>query len=284
MLNTALYERTHILLGDAKLGALQRTSVFLAGAGGVGGHCAETLVRAGVGAITIVDYDTITASNKNRQVIALDSTLGRTKVVELARRLRDINADCRIIAMDAFIMPEEAMELLQRQHYDFVVDCIDSVECKVALLAAAVSLNLRVYSSCGAGGRLDPAQIRVGDVFDTTNDRLARRCRAQLRRRGVTRGSVTVVHSLEKGLPPLPPQPTAAGGRDRAMNGTISYMPALFGITLAATVLRCAVNTAAHDAAVATAENRARKHAHKRAKRERRASAMKAVAIAAGKD
>ncbi|KAK7195747.1 ubiquitin-activating enzyme [Novymonas esmeraldas] len=270
MLNAALYERTQILIGDDGIRALQRTNVFLAGTGGVGGHCAEALVRAGVGAITIVDHDVVLSSNKNRQLIALDSTIGKSKVEELARRLRDINRHCIVVAMDAFISADDAEELLSRQRYDFVVDCIDSVECKVALLAAAVRLSLRVYSSCGAGGRLDPSLVAIGDLFSTENDGLARACRAALRKRGVGPGAITVVHSAEKGVKPLEPQRQEAGGRDRAMNGTISYMPPLFGLLLASAVLRCAVDPAAHDAEVQRRQKRALKEQQRAAKKQRK--------------
>jgi tRNA threonylcarbamoyladenosine dehydratase len=273
MLNSALYERTQILIGDDGIRALQGTNVFLVGTGGVGGHCAETLVRAGIGAITIVDHDVVSSSNKNRQLIALDSTIGKSKVEELARRLRDINRHCSIVALDAFLTADDAEDLLSRQRYDFVVDCIDSVECKVALLAAAVRLKLRVYSSCGAGGRLDPSQVKVGDFFDTENDRLARACRAALRKHNIGPGCITVVHSTEKGMRPLEPQRQEAGGRDRAMNGTISYMPPLFGLLLASAVLRCAVNTAAHDAAVAQQKKAALKAQHRQMKKARREAA-----------
>ncbi|KPI88934.1 putative ubiquitin-activating enzyme [Leptomonas seymouri] len=270
MLNSALYERTQILIGDDGIRALQGTNVFLAGTGGVGGHCAEALVRAGIGSITIVDHDVVSSTNKNRQLIALDSTIGKSKVEELARRLRDINKHCCIVALDAFITVEDVEEMLSRQRYDFLVDCIDSVECKVALLAAAVNLKIRVYSSCGAGGRLDPSLVKVGDLFDTENDRLARVCRAALRKRNIGPGCITVVHSSEKGIPPLAPQRQEAGGRDRAMNGTISYMPPLFGLLLASAVLRCAVNPAAHDARVAQQKKRAAKEQQRQNKKARK--------------
>lgn len=259
MLNTALYERTQILLGDAGIRSLQRTGVFLAGVGGVGGHCAEALVRAGIGRITIADHDVVSSTNKNRQLIALDSTIGKSKVEELAKRLRDINSACRIVALDAFLTSEDMEDVLTRQPYDFVVDCIDSVECKVALLETAVKLRLRVYSSGGAGGRLDPSLVRIGDLFETENDGLSRACRTELRKRGIGPGSIIVAHSTEKGLPPLQPQRQEAGGRDRAVNGTISYMPPLFGLFLASAVIRCAVDPAKHDAEVARSRKRQRK-------------------------
>lgn len=270
MLNTALYERTQILVGDDGIRALQGTRVFLVGVGGVGGHCAEALVRAGVGAITLADHDVVSSTNKNRQLIALDSTIGKSKVVELAKRLRDINANCQILALDAFLGVEDMDDILTRMPYHFVVDCIDSVDCKVELLASAVRNGIRIFSSCGAGGRLDPAQVVLGDLFETEGDGLARLCRNALRKRGIGPGVITVVHSKERAIPPLEPQRQEAGGRDRAINGTISYMPPLFGLLLAAEVLRCALNPAQYDAAKVAARRRAMKNQKKEDKKKRK--------------
>ncbi len=267
MLNAAIYERTQILVGDDGLRRLHGCSVFLAGCGGVGGHCAEALVRAGIGRITLCDHDVVSATNKNRQLIALDSTIGKSKVEELSRRLRDVNAHCTVTTLDAFLLPEDMESVLTLQRYDYVVDCIDSVECKVALLSTAVRLGLRTYSSCGAGGRLDPSLVAIGDLFETENDALARICRAEMRKAGVGPGRITVVHSCEKGLPPLEPQRQEAGGRDRAINGSISYMPPLFGLMLASALIRHAINPDA----VAAAEKKRQKELNKKleAKKEK---------------
>ncbi|RNF26505.1 ubiquitin-activating enzyme [Trypanosoma conorhini] len=264
MLNAAIYERTQILIGDDGVRRLQGVNVFLAGVGGVGGHCAEALVRAGVGHITVCDHDVVSATNKNRQLVALDSTIGESKVEVLARRLQDINVHCRVTALDALLLPEDMEDILTRQRYHYVVDCIDSVECKVALLATSVRLGLQTFSSCGAGGRLDPSLVSVGDLFETENDALARCCRAELRRRGVGPGKVVVVHSKEKGLRPLAPQRQECGGRDRAINGTISYMPPLFGLLLSAAVVRHALDPA-----------RAQREAQRRLKRARKEDARR---------
>lgn len=244
MLNAAIYERTQILIGDEGVRRLHNVNVFLAGVGGVGGHCAEALVRSGVGRITICDHDVVSATNKNRQLVALDSTIGESKVEVLARRLQDVNAHCRVTALDTILLPDDVQDVLTRQRYDCVVDCIDSVDCKVALLAAAVRLGLRTFSSCGAGGRLDPSLVAVGDLFETENDALARCCRNELRKLGVGPGKVTVVHSRERARRPLEPQRQESGGRDRAINGTISYMPPLFGLLLAAAVVQYTLDPA----------------------------------------
>lgn len=266
MLNSALYERTQLLIGDDGINALRGTNVFLAGVGGVGGHCAEALVRSGVGRITIVDQDVVSATNKNRQLVALDSTLGQSKVQVLARRLQDINAQCVVVAIDGFIDADEMEDLLTRQRYDCVVDCIDTIECKVGLLATAVRLGLRVFASCGAGGRLDATAVRIGDLSDATNDRLASKCRYQLRRMGVDAGGIVVVHSGEKGRPPITLQRQEVGGV-KSINGTMSYMPPLFGLVLASAVIQCAIDPGAHDAArlakVKRAARKEKRAAHK---------------------
>ena len=242
MLNAALYERTQILVGDTGIRRLNAVNVIVVGTGGVGGHCAEALVRAGVGRITIVDHDVASSTNKNRQLIALDSTIGKSKVHELGKRLKDISMHCVITCMDAFLLPEDMEEVLTDQAFTHVVDCVDSVDCKVALLATAVRLGLKVYSAMGAGGRLDPSMVRSGDLFDTENDALARLCRTEMRKRDIGPGAIMVVHSVEKGMPPLEPQRQEAGGRNRAVNGTISYMPPLYGLLLSSLVIREALD------------------------------------------
>jgi tRNA A37 threonylcarbamoyladenosine dehydratase len=279
MLNAAIYERTQILVGDEGLRRLHTCSVFLAGCGGVGGHCAEALVRAGIGNITLCDHDVVSATNKNRQLIALDSTIGKSKVGELQRRLQDVSAHCTITALDAFLLPEDMVEVLTQQRYDYVVDCIDSVECKVALLATAVSLNLRTFSSCGAGGRLDPSLVAIGDLYETENDALARICRGEMRKAGVGPGRITVVHSKEKGIAPLEPQRQEAGGRDRAINGSVSYMPPLFGLMLASAVIRHAVFP---EAAAAADKKRQKELAKKLDAKKEKYGPTKATTPAAG--
>lgn len=238
----ALFERTEILVGASGTKLLRSKRVFVAGVGGVGGHLVEALVRAGIGAITICDHDVVSSSNKNRQLIALDCFVGKSKVMMLADRVMQINSNCDLIAMDAFLLPEDMNDILTRHKYDYVVDCIDSVECKIALLITAVKLKIPVFSSCGAGGKMNPMMVRCGDLFDTSNDALARLCRSALRKEGIDRGAVRVVYSDELGKPPLPPSKQESGGRDRAINGTISYLPPMFGLVLSAMVIQFALS------------------------------------------
>ena len=230
-----LFERTHIIVGDAGLARLHRAHVFVAGLGGVGSFVAEALARMGVGRLTLVDHDRVAASNLNRQLPALKSTVGRRKTRVMAERIRDINPECEVVLVEAFLRPETMPEVLA-DGFDYVVDAIDSLNCKVGLIATAVQMGLPVAASMGAGGKLDPGRIVVGDLMDSEICTLARHMRKRLRKRGVDRG-VLAVWSTEPPHPPLPPEPTGCG-RDRAVNGTVSYMPGLFGLTLGGAVIQ----------------------------------------------
>lgn len=230
-----LVERTHIVVGDDGLARLRRARVFLAGLGGVGSYAAEALARMGIGHLTLVDHDVVSGSNLNRQLVALNTTLGQLKAEVMADRIRSINPECRLNLHTEF-MGADSVPALLTEPYDFVIDAIDSLNCKTALVATAVQRGLPVASSMGAGGKLDPTRIRSGDLFDTDVCPLARQMRRRLRRRGVGRG-VQAVYSTEPPRPPLAPQPVGRG-RDRAVNGTVSYMPPLFGLTLAGLVIQ----------------------------------------------
>jgi tRNA A37 threonylcarbamoyladenosine dehydratase len=229
-----LSERTHILVGDAGVARLAAARVLLVGLGGVGAYAAEALARAGIGHLTLADHDRVSPSNLNRQLVALGSTLGRPKVAVMAERVADINPDCRLDLWERFLPAEEMPTLVAG--YDWVVDAIDSLNSKVALIAACLDAGIPIASSMGAGGRLDPTRIRAGDLMDSRGCPLARTVRQRLRRRGIERG-ILAVWSEEPPLPPLPPEPTGRG-RPRAVNGTVSYLPALFGLTLAGCVVQ----------------------------------------------
>jgi tRNA A37 threonylcarbamoyladenosine dehydratase len=231
----ALWDRTRILVGDAGVARLRAARVLLAGLGGVGSFAAEALTRAGIGHLTLADHDRVAPSNLNRQLVALRSALGRPKVEVMGERVRDINPACDLILLDRFLSAEE-MPAMVAGGFDQVVDAIDSLNSKVALIAACVEAGVPIASSMGAGGRLDPTRIRAGDLMDSHNCPLASGVRQRLRRRGVGRG-VLAVWSEESPCPPLPPEPTGRG-RARAVNGTVSYLPALFGMTLAGLVVR----------------------------------------------
>ncbi|MEA3276630.1 MAG: tRNA threonylcarbamoyladenosine dehydratase [Pseudomonadota bacterium] len=229
-----IWERTRIIVGDAGVGRLRSARVLVAGLGGVGSFAAEALARAGIGHLTLADFDLVAPSNLNRQLVALGSTVGRKKVEVMGERVRDINPECRLTLMDRFLHADEMPELLA-PGFHFVVDAIDSLNSKIALIATAREEGIPVACSMGAGGRTDPSRIRIGDVMDSDVCPLAREVRRRLRRRGVSRG-VLAVWSDEPPCAPLPPEPTDRG-RPRSVNGTVSYLPALFGMTLAGVVV-----------------------------------------------
>ena len=229
------FERAEILIGEAGLARLAGKHVFLAGLGGVGSWCAEALARAGVGRLTLVDMDVVAVSNINRQLPALLSTVGRKKAEVMAERIRDIHPDCQLTVLTDFLTPDNIPALLPADA-DYVVDCIDSLNCKVALIVEARARGLPVAASMGAGNKLDVTRVKVSDIADTEIDPLARVVRKRLRKRGVDRG-VLVVWSDEPGRPPRPPE-AVTQGRARAVNGTIAYLPPLFGLMLAGAVIQ----------------------------------------------
>jgi len=231
---SAIWARTRIVVGDDGVERLRSARVLLAGLGGVGSYAAEALARAGVGRLTLADFDRVAPSNLNRQLVALNSTIGRKKLEVMGERVRDINPDCELTALDRFLSADEMAQILA-PGFDYVIDAIDSLNSKIALIAAARDLGIAVASSMGAGGRTDPCGIRVGDLMDSQVCPLARVVRQRLRRRGIGRG-VLAVWSEEPARAPLPPEP-AGRGRPRAVNGTLSYLPALFGMCLAGAVI-----------------------------------------------
>ena len=222
------------MIGDEGIEKLQNSHIFLAGIGGVGSYTAEALARMGVGKMTLVDHDVVSGSNMNRQLVALRSTVDVLKADVIADRIKDINPDCQVTLITDFLTPESIPTVLS-QGYDVVIDAIDSLSSKAALLETAWRNEMTVFASMGAGGKLDPTQVKTGDLMDTSICKLAKHLRGQLRKRGVGRG-IQTVYSLEAPLPPLPPEPVSRG-RARAVNGTVSYMPSIFGLTLAGLVI-----------------------------------------------
>ena len=189
--------RTQLMLGDAAVEKLMQKTVLIIGLGGVGGICAEMIARAGIGKITIVDNDTIDASNINRQIPALHSTIKKSKAKVLAARLLDINPNLQLEVQELYIKEEITSCLLQSTQWDYVVDCIDTLSSKVFLIKKCVDLQLPIVSSMGAGGKIDPSQIKVTDISKTRECNLARYVRKRLHTLGIKNG-VKVVFSPEK--------------------------------------------------------------------------------------
>lgn len=230
------FERTHILLGDAGIETLARKHVFVAGLGGVGSYCAEALARAGVGRLTLLDHDVVAISNINRQLPALLSTVGQPKGELMRARIMDINPACQLEVLRVFLDGENVNRLVP--DCDYVIDAIDSLACKVALVGESVKRGLRVASSMGAGNRIDPGKVKIADIGKTEMCPLAKQMRKRLGRHYGIYNGVLTVFSDEQPSAPLPPEPVEGPGRARAVNGTISYMPPIFGLMLAGTVIQ----------------------------------------------
>ncbi len=228
--------RTQLMLGDAAVEKLMQKTVLIIGLGGVGGICAEMIARAGIGKITIVDNDTIDASNINRQIPALHSTIKKSKAKVLAARLLDINPNLQLEVQELYIKEEITSGLLQSTQWDYVVDCIDTLSSKVFLIKKCVDLQLPIVSSMGAGGKIDPSQIKVTDISKTRECNLARYVRKRLHTLGIKNG-VKVVFSPEKADQSRIIETEKAFPK-KSIIGTLSYMPAIFGCTVASVVIR----------------------------------------------
>jgi len=232
---TALFERSLLVFDQRGIDQLQKSHILVAGVGGVGGFVIEALVRAGIGSLTIIDHDEVSASNLNRQIIALNSTVGLSKAEVMASRIKDINPSCQVTISKSFIRPED-MDTLLSVPYSYVVDAIDSLNCKVALVATAIQKGLPIVSSMGAGRRTDPSKIVLADISKTHGCALARNMRQRLKKQRISKGVMTVF-STE--LPKEPgPMEAIEGARGRVVNGTASYMPGIFGLMLAGYVIQ----------------------------------------------
>ncbi len=231
----AWQERTVQLLGEERVRTYQESHVLVVGLGGVGGIATEMLVRAGIGRLTIVDADIIQPSNINRQIVATHQVLGASKASVLAERLRSINPELEIEVVEEFLQDDNMVELLGRHRYDFVVDAIDSLSPKVHLIRLCRELNYPIVSSMGAGAKRNPALVQQADLSRSFNCNLARALRKRLRKLGITKG-LPVVFSSE--LADDEAIVEVSGERcKRSTAGTISYMPAIFGIYIANYVL-----------------------------------------------
>lgn len=230
-----LFERSLLVFDQQAMTQLQNSHVLIAGVGGVGGFVAEALARAGVGKLTLVDHDKVSPSNKNRQIVALNSTIGQLKVEVMAQRIYDINPLCEVKTVARFMEPESMPDLVA-QGFDFIVDAIDSLNCKVALVEQSFKQGVPVVSSMGAGRRIDPSKIQLTDISKTYGCGLARVMRQRLKKVGIQKG-IPVVFSSE--IPKEPgPFETIEGARGRVVNGTASYMPGIFGLMLAGLVVQ----------------------------------------------
>ena len=224
------FSRSNLLLGEegAKRISCARVAVF--GVGGVGGHAAEALARTGIGKIALIDADTVSVSNLNRQIIALESTVGRVKVEVMKERILDINPSCEVITRDMFYSEENADEM-DLSEYDYIIDAIDTVKSKLLLVERAKSLGVRIISSMGAGNKLDPTAFLVTDIYKTSVCPLARVMRTELRRRKID--SLKVVYSQEE-----PIRAVADGTGSRHAPGSLAFVPSVAGLIIAGEVIK----------------------------------------------
>lgn len=228
-------ERTELLTGAEGIARLKAAKVLVVGTGGVGAYAAEMVCRAGIGAITIVDSDTVKLSNINRQLPALHSNVGRYKVDILAERFRDINPDAKVNAICEFL-DENNIERILSGGYDYVIDAIDSIAPKIALIKHCLENKIPIVSSMGAGGRLDPSKVQIADISKTYQCALARTVRDRLKKEKIYNG-LTVVFSSEPVRKESVIEITDERNK-RSTTGTISYIPAVFGCYLSSVVVR----------------------------------------------
>lgn len=230
-------ERTELLIGTDKIEKLKRSHVLIVGLGGIGSYAAEFIARSGVGQMTIIDGDDFDPTNKNRQLTALDSTIGKNKASVLGERIRDINPEIKINVIEEFVVPERVWEILQEAQPDLVMDCIDSVSPKIEWIVACIRLKFKLISHFGAGGKLDPTRVQVVNMPQTHNCKLAAHIKKRLKKRGVTPKNVRAVFSSELQIKSSLKMTNGLNYK-RSFYGTVSYMPALFGLMGASDAIR----------------------------------------------
>jgi tRNA A37 threonylcarbamoyladenosine dehydratase len=242
------FSRTRLLLGEEGLERLRQARVAIFGIGGVGSYTAEALARSAVGALDLIDDDRVCLTNINRQLPALRSTVGEKKTQVMARRIADINPACRVRTVDCFYTAENA-DQVDLSVYDYVVDAIDTVSSKLTLIERAKAAGVPIISCMGAGNKLDPTQLTVADIYETSLCPLARVMRRELKKRGIE--SLTVVYSREKAKKPLedeknsckhqcvcPPGTKRTCAIRRQIPGSVSFVPSAAGLILASVVVR----------------------------------------------
>ena len=233
------YSRTQFIFGKEAMDKLWRARVAVFGLGGVGGYVVEALARSGIGTLDLIDHDTISPTNINRQILATQETIGRDKAAVAAERVAEINPQIRVNARKVMYLPETA-DSFDFSQYSYVVDAIDTVTGKLTLVQAAKAAGVPIISSMGTGNKLDPTAFRVGDISETSVCPLARIMRKECRKRGIDR--LKVVYSLEDPIDPqLPPDDPAWAelpeGRN-ALPGSVCFVPAVAGMILAGEVIK----------------------------------------------
>lgn len=223
------FSRTYMLLGNDGMERLKNTRILLFGLGGVGGYVAEALARSGVGAMALVDADSVHISNLNRQIIATEETIGMKKTEAIRQRIASINPDCKLTLYDMFYLPDS--ENIISKDYDYIIDAIDTVTAKIDIVLKAQALNIPVISCMGTGNKLRPELLEITDLYKTSVCPLCRVMRTELKKRGCKK--LTVVYSPEK---PLKPDP--AFQEDERTPGSTAFVPPVAGLLIASHVVR----------------------------------------------
>ncbi len=248
------FSRTQLVFGKEAMDRLKGSRVAVFGVGGVGGYTVEALARSGVGAIDIIDNDKVCLTNINRQIIATGKTVGKYKVDVAKERIEEINPDCKVTAFRTFYMPETA-DRFDFTQYDYVVDAIDTVTGKIALIENAKKAGTPIISSMGAGNKVDPTAFEVADIYKTSVCPLARVMRYELKRRGIKK--LKVVYSKEKPIPPIADEdPNGENGclsmadkvaGKRQVPGSTAFVPSVAGLIIAGEVIKDIIGYKAAD-------------------------------------
>jgi len=229
-------QRTELLVKEEGIGRLKSANILIVGLGGVGSFAAEFLVRVGIGNLTIVDGDTVDITNINRQLPALNSTIGKNKTDVVAERILDINPGLNLKKINEFLEPERMEEILTQEKFDYVLDCIDSLSPKLALIITCKRKKIKLVSAMGAGGKTDPSKVMVRDISKTNNCFLAKQIRKKLKKEQIHKGFRCVFSTEIQDENSL--KMTDGSNYKKSFYGTISYMPAIFGLYAAAEVIK----------------------------------------------
>lgn len=228
-----IFSRTELLIGADGMERLKNARVAVFGIGGVGGYVCEMLVRSGIYNISLFDSDTVSTTNRNRQIIALESTTGKPKVEVMRDRILDINPDAKVTINNVFYTPENADDY-PISEYDYIADCIDTVSSKIELIVRAKQAGVKIISAMGAGNKLDPTRFEVVDIYKTSVCPLARTMRYELRKRGIK--SLKTVYSKEEPRKPLGNIDDESFGRH--IPASVAFAPAAMGIVMASEIIR----------------------------------------------
>lgn len=232
---TDQFERLRLLIGDEGLNKLKNSRVAVFGLGGVGGHLAEALVRSGIGAIDLIDDDTVSLTNLNRQAVAYHSTLGMAKTEAAKIKLLDINPDCKITVHNKFFTPETSSDF-DFSAYDYVADAIDTVSGKIELARLAQEHSVKAIASMGAGNKLDPTKFEVADIYKTDTCPLAKVMRHELKKRGIKH--LKVVYSKEPAIKPLQSNENGGMHQKRQTPGSAAFVPSVVGLIMAGEIIK----------------------------------------------